>query len=439
MPTKKPLYVKDTGKLKKYRSIDKINTTTLSHLAPVAKETADRTLDVLAGVLYLGGATSYINFSETNVDLGPSGSHELSAITSGFYAKVLITVDETGTVFKRQGAENAVEGSTVVPDFPLKELPVAIVTVRSNGASAGEIEFITQEDILDIRPHVSLFNSEVQHDLVKELRVTTKLDGNLDFTTEATINPGTFYGKYNELYRFTGTDIDLGNGGSHEVSAFTPATTGYFNKVFVYVNSSGAIETYEGTAGATAGTVVEPELISYDPASGDNLIPLAVITVQNDGTPSVGGAIEPIGDDDIEDIRPFFEDTGDVSSVNQNEFTASGAITKYDVVSLNSNGTVSKAKALTPVKPALAAAISDVADGNKLKFLTFGEMENSAWSWTNIGGKIYLSPSVEGGLTEDEPERSTTVGENFIQPVGNILSATKIFFTFDEDTLVNTL
>jgi hypothetical protein len=87
-------------------------------------------------------------------------------------------------------------------------------------------------------------------------------------------------------------DVDLGTGGTYEVSALT---ANYYNKVLITLNSGGALNSYEGTEASAAGSVVEPSIPNDE-------FPICMITVQDDGT-GAAGTIETIEQSEIAQIQ----------------------------------------------------------------------------------------------------------------------------------------
>jgi len=95
-------------------------------------------------------------------------------------------------------------------------------------------------------------------------------------------------------------------------------------------------------------------------------------------------------------------------------------MTAYEAVYVKSDGKYWLAQANGTLQPAFGIAIDTGVATDEKRVRTAGLMENGSWSWTNIGGYIYLDPSTPGALTETAPSANTQI-------IGVILSATEIF------------
>jgi len=101
--------------------------------------------------------------------------------------------------------------------------------------------------------------------------------------------------------------------------------------------------------------------------------------------------------------------------------TVGETVAAYEAVYIKSDGKVWLATADGTDMPAIGLMIeSGVADDVK-RVQRSGVITNVAWSWSTIGGYVYLDPTTAGDLTETAP------GAN-AQVIGTVLSATSIFF-----------
>lgn len=114
-------------------------------------------------------------------------------------------------------------------------------------------------------------------------------------------------------------------------------------------------------------------------------------------------------------------------------FTAGETIGAYKVVSAStSSEQVVLADANVEAKvPSIAISTKVVASGEKENFLTYGEIENSAWSWT-INADLFLDETA-GEITETAPTAENT----FMQKLGKAVSPTKILFNPDNTIIEN--
>ena len=98
----------------------------------------------------------------------------------------------------------------------------------------------------------------------------------------------------------------------------------------------------------------------------------------------------------------------------------SETIAAYEVVFVKSDGKYWLAQANGTLQPAFGIAIDAGVSTDNKRARTAGLMENLSWTWTNIGGYIYLDGSTPGALTETQPADNAQI-------MGIILSATEIF------------
>ncbi len=95
-------------------------------------------------------------------------------------------------------------------------------------------------------------------------------------------------------------------------------------------------------------------------------------------------------------------------------------IAAYEAVYVKSDGKYWLAEADGTKQPGFGIAIDAGVDTDEKRVRTSGLMANGSWTWSNIGGYVYLDPSTPGALTETQPADNA-------QSMGVILSATEIF------------
>jgi hypothetical protein len=100
--------------------------------------------------------------------------------------------------------------------------------------------------------------------------------------------------------------------------------------------------------------------------------------------------------------------------------TAGEDISEWEAVCIGPDGDVILAQAgpTSSRKPAIGLAIEDVLEDNTFRVQRVGEVENTSWSWSNIGKPVYLS-TTQGELTQTKPDAD-------IQVIGIATAATKI-------------
>lgn len=99
---------------------------------------------------------------------------------------------------------------------------------------------------------------------------------------------------------------------------------------------------------------------------------------------------------------------------------AGETLSAYEVVYIKSDGKFWLAQANGTAQPGYGIMIEDSASGTSKRAKLRGEITNVAWSWSGIGGYVYLDPTTPGALTETQPSDNGQI-------IGVILSATKIF------------
>lgn len=113
-------------------------------------------------------------------------------------------------------------------------------------------------------------------------------------------------------------------------------------------------------------------------------------------------------------------------------FRASENINQYNLIALSGSDTVYKSSANNISRlPVLAIAPQSVTSGQVDNFVTFGEIENSAWSWTP--NTVLYADTSSGLLTSTPPTASNT----YTQRIAIALTATKILFNPDQIFIKN--
>ena len=123
-------------------------------LRATAQNTPNRSIKIEAGIFYYAGERkSYAGNS--NVDMGPGGAYQLTALTANYFNKVLFTLDASGALKKYEGTQAGTKAGVVAPTLLAGEIPVCMVTVQDDGTGgAGTINNIQQTDIEDLRTYI---------------------------------------------------------------------------------------------------------------------------------------------------------------------------------------------------------------------------------------------------------------------------------------------
>lgn len=266
------------------------------------EENPSTNLSVL-GTTYYRISSSGVATEETVADqiigLGTGDSHEVSAITAGFYNAVLIYFDSAGAILTREGTSNAVKASVVPPTInQYDELPVAMVYVQDDGTgTAGTILDISAADIYLLDGNRVIF--ETPTTVVPDLDILD-LDDCLvhaqatpDTTVE--VEPGTFSPGTRLLpVEFAGETVDFGPLGNNEK---TITGTNWLAVWVCFDAIMSSVTTVDGQEAATKAVSNAANLSAH-------YIPLALVYVQGDGTGTAGG-VEDVVDADIIDMREW--------------------------------------------------------------------------------------------------------------------------------------
>ena len=122
-----------------------------NRLHPSAQDTAQTTFKIATGTFIIS-QTEVSYLGNTNIRLATGGEYEVSAMNSGYYNKLLFTIDSAGLLKKYESTAASTAAGVTAPSTPPGEMPVCIVTVQDDGtASAGTINVIKDTDIKDIR------------------------------------------------------------------------------------------------------------------------------------------------------------------------------------------------------------------------------------------------------------------------------------------------
>lgn len=102
-----------------------------------------------------------------------------------------------------------------------------------------------------------------------------------------------------------------------------------------------------------------------------------------------------------------------------------------DALYFKSDGKYWKAKAVASQQPARGIAIEAGDADDEIRIQRMGPIVVSGWAWAgDVGAKVYLDDSIDGGLTETRPLE-------FAQTVGFILSSTSLFLLFRETSPIH--
>jgi len=112
------------------------------------------------------------------------------------------------------------------------------------------------------------------------------------------------------------------------------------------------------------------------------------------------------------------------------KFKADENINKYNLVYPSSSSAVSKSSASAKITmPVIGIAPQSFSTGQIDNIVTYGEIENSAWSWTPRS-TIFAS-TASGDLVDESSLPGFTTG-TYIQRIGTAISSTKILFNPDQ-------
>lgn len=146
------LVLKENGDIEVIGQDDKISPDRLSSFATLTLDPIGQGVRILSGRYFADGNKDLL-FSETVVNMGPSGStYRTSAISAGFFNKVYFTLDDSGTLKMYEGVAKSSLLDVLDPVIPDNEIPLSIVVFQDNGAAEpGTIGNISKSNITDKR------------------------------------------------------------------------------------------------------------------------------------------------------------------------------------------------------------------------------------------------------------------------------------------------
>ena len=100
--------------------------------------------------------------------------------------------------------------------------------------------------------------------------------------------------------------------------------------------------------------------------------------------------------------------------------TLGETVAAYEAVYLKSDGKYWLAQGAAGMIPCRGIAIEGGSADAQKRIARLGPLTNGSWSWSTVGGRIYVSTSTPGALTQTKPTA-------FAQCVGLALSTTSMF------------
>lgn len=116
-----------------------------------AQDTPGRSIKIDSGVFYYASERkSYAGNS--NVNMGPGGAYQLTALTQNYFNKILFTLDSIAVLKRYEGIQAGTKANVVTPNLPIGEIPICMITIQDDGTGqAGTINNIQSADIEDLR------------------------------------------------------------------------------------------------------------------------------------------------------------------------------------------------------------------------------------------------------------------------------------------------
>lgn len=290
MALEKYLVVRPDGQVEKSKSVDKIDSKALSFFAPIPSTSPSKGFTILGGYAVI--FKSLVSVNDASITMGIGGSHQTDAVPNNYWNTAAFSVDQTGTIVKTEGTPAATKGAIGAPIFPAGTLPVCLVTYQDNGSgAAGTIKDLNPVDIVDQRPFFyGSYNQPIDYtDAISDFKVTQTYP----VSTDLNINYGHIYFTNGQLVELPDTVISLGTGGSNEAPATPP---NQYRKGIIYITIHSTIEIIWSAANANPNAITRPALPR-------GVIPISVVTVQDDGN-AIPGSIRPISELDLKDARP---------------------------------------------------------------------------------------------------------------------------------------
>ena len=258
---------------------------------PTIPESAS--IRVTRGSLWMNDG-NLVSIPDTTISFS-SGALISPSIPANWYNKAIVVIDSSGVIRAYWGTPAILLEDVVLAETPTGAMPIAIVTVRDNGnGNAGTLNDIFVTDLEDVRPFFNNFLGQLKAEDLSYCRVKAYSPA----TQQIEIFSGIVYPKAGLLVNFPKTVIDFSSG----VNAVPITTSGYYRKILITLNAAGDPLIFYGNPSATLGGLVAPP-------TPRNVIALAYLTVQDDGS-GLLGSILPISDEDIQDVRPFLGASG---------------------------------------------------------------------------------------------------------------------------------
>lgn len=290
MALEKYLVVRPDGQVEKSKSVDKIDSKALSFFAPIPSTAPSKGFTILGGYAVI--FKSLVSVNDTAITMGIGGSHQTEAIPNNYWNTAAFSVNQTGNIVKTEGVPADTKAGIEAPVFPAGSLPICLVTYQDNGSgAAGTIKDLNPVDIVDQRPFFyGSYNQPIDYtDAISDFKVSQTFP----VSTDLTINYGHIYFTNGQLVELPDLTISLGVGGSNEAPA-SPANQ--YRKGLIYITIHSAIEIIWSEPNANPNAITRP-------AVPRGVIPVSVVTIQDDGN-AVPGSILPIFEADLKDARP---------------------------------------------------------------------------------------------------------------------------------------
>jgi parallel beta-helix repeat protein len=290
MALEKYLVVRPDGQVEKSKSVDKIDTKSLSFFAAIPSVSPSKGFTVLGGYAVI--LRNFVSLNDTNISMGIGGTHETEPLPIGYWNQAAFSITLNGAIVKTEGTPSATKEGVVSPVFPFGTLPICLVTYQDNGSgAAGSINDLNPVDIVDRRPFFyGSYNQPLDYtDAISDFKV----DPTFPPSTDLIVRYGHIYFSNGQLVELPETVLSLGTGGTYEIPA-TP--TNQYRLGIICLTQYSSIEIIWSEPNADDMALARPEIPR-------GVIPLAAVTVRDNGG-SIGGSILPIGNQNIADARP---------------------------------------------------------------------------------------------------------------------------------------
>lgn len=290
MALEKYLVVRPDGQVEKSKSVDKIDSRATSFFAATPTTSPSKGFTVLGGYAVI--FKSFISKEETSITLGIGGSHQTQPIPIGYWNTSAFSLDQNGDIVKTEGTPASTKGAVVAPEFPFGNLPICLVTYKDNGSgAAGTILDLDPLDIVDRRPFFyGSYNQAVDYtDAISDFKV----DQTFPVTTDLIVRSGHIYFVDGHLVEFPETTVSLGVGGTYQAPS---SPINQYRMGLISLTRYSTIDIQWSEPEADANDLVRP-------AVPRGVIPLAAVTVQDNGS-GIAGSILPVSQTAISDARP---------------------------------------------------------------------------------------------------------------------------------------